>query len=243
MSVPIARAARLCVVLAVLTLTGAAQAVDLKTFSDDFSLGLNPVVWSIENTDGSYAVDATHGDVRLSHPLAGGYGYKAVRVRFNGVVTGDYDTQVTFRDAKITLADYSGQAANQIAFHAFFGGLDFAATRDHAVVEGNNYHVYTNPPGVTLGVTPNTDLQGTLRLTRIGNITAGYFNNAKIYENTYSTGPANIYFTLENNQTRDSTAVTYDNFSITADRIQGIPEPATGLLMTAAGVLLLRRRL
>jgi hypothetical protein len=234
--------ARVIAGIAVSLIALRASAVD---FADDFTFGLNPIWWSIENTDGSYSVDATHGDVRLSHPLAGNLGYKAVRVRFNGVVTGNYDMQVGFRDAKLTLVDYNlAQAANQIALHSFFGGLDYATTRDIAVAEGNNYHVYTNPPGVTLGVTPTTALEGTLRVTRTGNVTAGYFNNTKIYENTFSTGPANVYFTLENNQTRDSTAVTYDNFSLRADNITGvpIPEPGTAVLLAGGFLLLCRRR-
>jgi len=199
-------------------------------YSDDFSTGLNPLVWTTEKTAASYTIDAAHGDVRMSAPANAGLAYRAARVHFTPKVMGDFDMQVDFHDANLALVNFSGQAANQIALHSQFGGQHFATTRDIATVEGNNYHVYLNPPGQTYGVTPTTDLAGTLHVIRKGNLYSGWINSTKIFESTFNvTNPSDLWFSLENNQTNDAISVVYDNFSINADQIIGLP-PATAPL-------------
>jgi hypothetical protein len=220
------------------------------TFSDDFSGGLNPLVWKTEKTAPSYTIDATHGDVRMSSPANAGTSYRAARVYFTPKVLGDFDMQVDFHDANLALINHLPAAANQIALHAQFGGQHFATTRDIATVEGNNYHVYLNPPGATYGVIPTTDLAGTFHVIRQGDVYSGWFNSTKIFDRTFSGAPdpSALWFSLENNQTNDAISVTYDNFSITADQIVGLPPAAVplppGLLTGAltAGTLLVARR-
>ncbi len=211
-------------------------------FADDFSVGLRPSFWKVQKNS-NYTVDDTQGDVRISTGKPGSSIYRVAQVYFTPQVVGDFDMRINFHDAQINLQDFAGQAANQLALHAQFDNQHFASTRDIAVVEGNNYHVYLNPPGQTVGVKPTTLLAGELRVVRTGNAYAGYFNGDKIYEANYANpNPSALWFSLENNQTNDATSVIYDNFSINAQDILGIPEPAGAAIAGALGVIGLAAR-
>jgi len=232
-----------------LTVISCNRATAAVTYSDDFSTGLNPLVWTTEKTAASYTIDATHGDVRMSSPANAGLSYRAARVYFTPKVLGDFDMQVDFHDANLALVNHAPVAANQIALHAQIGGQHFATTRDIATVEGNNYHVYLNPPGATYGVIPTTDLAGTLHVIRTGDVYSGWFNSTKIYQGTFSGAPSTLWFSLENNQSNDAISIVYDNFSITADQINGLPPVAVPLpaglwsgLLGAGTIAVVRRR-
>jgi hypothetical protein len=213
-------------------------------FVDDFSAGLDPAFWRVQKSSTKYVVDASQGDVRLSSSGLTGRGYQYVQVYFKGQVVGDFDMRIHFRNANLALIDYFGQAANQVSLHAQFGGQHFNPTRDIAAVEGDNYHVYLNPPGQTVGVTPTTVLEGAFRILRIGNTYSGWFDNHKIYEATYANStPSDLWFSLENNQTNDAISVTFDDFSINAQNILGIPEPGClGVVAFVAVAALIRPR-
>jgi hypothetical protein len=226
-----------------LALSAAAQSRAAVVYTDNFSAGLKPQFWSVEKTAPSYVVDATQGDVRMSIAAGGGYAYRAARVYFTPQVVGNFDMSIHFRQAQLTRIDSLGAAANQIALHAEFGGQHFNVTRDIATVEGNNFHVYLNPPGQTYGVTPTTVVEGDFRIVRTGNTYAGYFDSTKVFEQTFTnTAPQKLWFSLENNQTNDAISVIYDDFSINAENIIGIPEPTTFSSIVVAAVVGLARR-
>jgi hypothetical protein len=101
-----------------------------------------------------------------------------------------------------------------------FGGQLFAAVRSDESPGGDNYHVYTSPPGAWFGAQPTVATAGTLRVVRTGIVVSGYFNGTLIYSNSYNNLPVTFMaFSLQNNGTNDVTSVTFDNFSLVADSI------------------------
>lgn len=193
-------------------------------FFDDFSAGVNTNLWIRDGNDPLYSLTDTNGEIRFTRPIGGDYSFKYIGLSFDRQALGDFDISVDFRGAAITRAD--GSPANQVQLNASFGSQYFAVVRDDAAGTGNNAHLYRDPPQQwVMPPTYTTVTDGTMRLTRTGAVVTAYFNGIVLHTGTYNTDPVtHLSFTLQNNGTRDATAVTFDNFHLRADRL--VPKPA-----------------
>jgi hypothetical protein len=153
-----------------------------------------------------------------------------VVLAFRHQARGDFDARVDFRNAAITLID--GFPGNQVQLNSFFGGQQFDVVRSDEYF-GQNIHVWANPPSALYGTQATTVSNGTLRITRVGSHVRGYLDSTMLYENDYNTNDATIWFSLQNNGTRDATAVTFDNFYLEADAI--VPGPNLNIQFARPG--------
>lgn len=193
------------------------------SYSTDFSEGIGSSFWTVGTNDGLYQFDDRHGDVRISRPEGGGYSFQYASVEFKQKVNGDFDVRVDYRDASIDRKD--GSPGNQIQLNASFGGLVFCVVRsdETGFPTGDNRHVWTNSPSGWYGTAADTATAGTMRITRVGTVVTGLINDVPIYSRNSNSATATISFVLQNNGTRDATAVTFDNFQLTADEIVSYP--------------------
>ena len=82
---------------------------------------------------------------------------------------------------------------------------------------------------------------GMFRIVRTGSKVSGYFNEMLLNTGTFNADPVTrLALVLQNNQTTDATAVTFDNFSATADQIVDVAPPTVAIgapsaALTAAG--------
>ncbi|NIO28664.1 MAG: T9SS type A sorting domain-containing protein [Candidatus Latescibacteria bacterium] len=96
----------------------------------------------------------------------------------------------------------------------------------------HNYHVWIEPPAVLQGIQTETAISGTLSIIRTGTTVTGYFNTTEIFSDDYSSDVVTfLSFSLQNNGTKDSASVTFDNFYVTADSLflpplSGLKDPS-----------------
>lgn len=185
-----------------------------STYADDFSAGLAPQYWSvIQTTPGLFSVDASQGDVRLAKTAMnspGGLQNVVVRLdlgAFGGQVTGDFSTQVDFRDAVI------GPAIDQIELHTTFADNSFLFDVYDNSCGGRNVHVWN---GGVQGCTPTAATGGTFKIARTGSTLTGYFNNNPIFSQSNSSPLTRLEFVLQlQSGSNDMASVTFDNFAFT----------------------------
>ena len=189
------------------------------TYTDNFDTGIDTTTyWKIQRNDTLYQVDGTHGDVRFSRSPGGTQVLNTIHLIFQPIMQGDFDVSVDFSNAYIDRIN--GSPGNQIQLNSGFGGQGFSVVRSDEAGFGHNYHVWIDPPGQWQGYQANADSAGTLRINRVGNTVAGYFNNNLIYLDLFNESDVmHLSFSLQNNGTTDSTSVIFDNFSLTADSI------------------------
>jgi hypothetical protein len=198
--------------IALFLFTGHASASD--SYYDDFSGGINPDYWSV--TAGAYTIDDTQGDLRISKPAGPG---AWAQIFFSHDLYGDFDISVDYRNAVL------GGDHNQIQFNILFGGQYAADRRENW--SGSRYSVWLDPPQSTVGVTGTADTAGTLRIARTGSIVTFYANGSPIYQGTFNNAPVtDLWLSLQNNGTSDAISVTFDNFSVSADKIDLPCSPA-----------------
>ncbi len=204
-------------VIAGILLACAMSIAQCAVFQDDYSGGLSSTYWYITmTTPGMYSVDASQGDVRLAKVAPTPGGFQDVEINLNlaslipgGVIAGDFDIQVDFRDAVI-----SGPGLNQVELHTGYqNGAIFYVVRDKS-----NVHVWT---GSYRSELPTTATSGRFRITRTGTTVTGYFNDTYVWSSSAYGSPLNwVAFSLQNNQgSNDQTSVIYDDFRITASDI------------------------
>lgn len=207
---------------------------------DSFASGVNSTFWSVSSNQALYSMDASNGDVRFSKPVGGSFSFQAVNLDFLLDLQGDFDAHVDFRSASINRVN--GTPGNQIQLNAIFGSQYFAVVRADEVGTGNNVHVYRDPPQIVQGLLATNATSGRLRIARTGVTVKGYFDNTVLFTGNFNSNDVTrLWFSLQNNGTTDATSVTFDDFSVTADNIPGIPEPGTCALITS-GLLLLGTR-
>lgn len=188
------------------------------TFTDDFSAGLSSTYWRVsQTTTNFYSVEATQGGIQLAkiYPLDSST-FQNVAIVLNlstlgGTITGDFSVQVDFTNAVVP-----GPGLDQVELHTYFqNGSYFLTVYDNS--GGLNAHVWN---GSLLGRTPVAGNAGTFRITRIGPTLTGYYNGTPLVAVNKSSPLVGIEFTLQNNAgSDDSTSVTFDNFSLTADSV------------------------
>jgi hypothetical protein len=174
------------------------------TFADDFSSGLRPTYWTVtQTTQGLFSVDDTHGDVRLAKVGNSPGGFQNVAINLNmaavgGQITGDFSTQIDFRDAVVEPND------DQVQLNVVVSGSPFDDVYDLAVT-GNS---------------------GTFTISRTGGALTGYYNGSPIFSETNSSVVTAITFSLQLRPgSNDSTSVTFDNFSLTAASVPSACTP------------------
>ncbi len=203
----------------VLSLLNGAKAAT-PGFADDFAAGLNATAWQVISNTSGYTVDTSQGDVRFSRPAGGTNTFQYVGLELRPRLRGDFDVSVDFTNASITRVD--GTPGNQVQLNLFlggFGGQGFLVVRSDESFAGQNAHVWVTPPGAAAGTIPMTNSAGRLRVTRTGIHARAYINDTLLYEGDYNSNDAIVQFTLQNNGTRDATAVTFDNFSLLAGAV------------------------
>ena len=200
--------------LAVLALLPTARA---DVFNDDLCHGIDTAYWVVESNQPLYTVEATTGGVRFSRPAGGSYSFQYVTLESQVVAQGNFDVRVDYTNASISRID--GSPGNQVQLNSLFGGQYFIVVRSDEINYGQNIHVWANPPSAWFGQRACTDTFGTMRITRTNAHLRAYYNATLIYENDYNTNDASFAMPLQNNGTRDATAVTFANFQLAADHI------------------------
>lgn len=188
------------------------------SLTDDFSAGLDVCRWYPNTNQPLYLVDTSGGDVRISKPAGGFYGFQSMNIDLKGRIHGNFDVSVRFSNASINRVN--GSPANQVQLNIWFGGQMLCLVRDDDRYSGDNVHVYVDPPRVWRGARSNAATSGLLRIKRIGRVVTAYFNETTIYSATYNDADVTrLWFSLQNNGTVDPTSVVFDDFSLVADAI------------------------
>jgi sulfatase modifying factor 1 len=196
------------------------------TFTDDFANGVNGFYWSYASNQALYQVDASQGAVRFHKTQGGGGGLEYATLRFNHRITGNFDIRVRYSDASIGLV--SGSPGNQVQLQTFFGNQFVAVVRSDEAGQGNNSHLWRDPPGQWDGKRTSWNTSGTLRITRVGTTVSAYATVTEqgaevevlLYQFETNADPVTaLSFSLQNNGTTDAISVTFDDFAIAADSI------------------------
>jgi len=214
---------RILVLVGLTVLTCAAARA--ATFTDDFSAGLDPLVWRV-TLDSLFVMDDTQGDIRFSKPHGGVDALQVAMFEYRRALFGDFDVSITFRDALIDQID--GSPGNQIQLNLHCGDQYFAVVRsDEDVGGGDNHHVYMLPPHAWYGWAPDASTSGVMRIRRTGTLVEGYIHGSLIYSAHLNADPVDeLSISLQNNRTLDATSVTFDDFSLTADDVTAVGDGA-----------------
>ncbi len=205
-------------IMAALVMTGAfTRQTEAATFIDNFSSGINTDHWTV--TNGLYTIDDTQGDIRISKGVGGtGAPGEWARIEFKHTVYGDFDVSVEYSGAVL------GGCQNQVQLNLTFGGQHVCNRRENWC--GSRYSVWLDPPASTVGATGTSDTSGILRVTRVGTTVTFYANATQIYQANFNNLPVTyLSLSLQNNGTSDAISVIFDNFSLTADSIEGVCTP------------------
>ena len=217
------------------------------TYADDFAGGIDSTYWNtVITTPNLYSIDATQGDVRFAKNAAvtSPGGFQNVRIGLKlaavgGPVSGDFATEVLFRDA-----DIRGPVFNQVQFESFYAdGSSFLNVFDNygSPAIGINVHVWDGANIRGARALPADTTTGTLRIARVGTALTAYFNDLTIYTANKTSGLTGVRLSLQNNHNNDTIAVTYDDFSLTGASV--VPEPTSlTAFASLAGLAVVRRR-
>ena len=190
---------------------GAARGV---TFSENFSAGLDPNLFSVtQTTAGLFSIGATQGVVHLAKAAGSPGGLQNIDVVLDmqaavgGPVTGDFSVQIDFANAVI------GPSVDQVELHTHYAdGTIFFDVYDTS--SGVNVHVWNgvnvnNPMAVTA-------TGGTFKISRTGSTVTGTFNGATIYSQEISAAMTGVDFVLQLQPGSDDyPSVDFDNLSVT----------------------------
>ena len=193
---------------------GAARGV---TFSENFSAGLDPNLFSVtQTTDGLFSLNATQGVVHLAKVAGSPGGLQDIDVVLDmqaalggSSVTGDFSVQINFANAVI------GPSVDQVELHTHYAdGTIFFDVYDTS--SGVNVHVWN---GVNVNnPMPVSVTGGTFKISRIGSTVTGTFNGATIYSQEISAALTGIDFVLQLQPGSDDyPAVDFDNLSVTTN--------------------------
>lgn len=197
------------------------------TFTDDFSTGITSANWTLTmTTPNLYTVDATQGDIRFrKNPAVNSPGgFQNVRMRlkpsiFGESITGDFDARVAFRDAVLTSTPFSqvelvAQFASEPAFVTVFDNYGSPTI-------GLNAHVWNGSNILGALALPAGTNAGVIGISRTGSLVTGYYNDQALFTLTRNSSLRQLSFDLQNNHNNVNIAVTFDDFSLTFDRVPG----------------------
>jgi hypothetical protein len=230
---------------------GGIQPALAGTFTDSLKAGVNPTYWTVTELNGGtppfYSTTQSSSGVTFAtaDDRSGPNSIQLIGLSLNmaavgGAISGDFSTQVSFQGAQIF-----GGGLDQIEFHPVFpNGNIWFDSRNY-----DNVHVWdgSNQDGVTsIESIPGANAtSGTFAITRSGNTVSDYFDGQLIASETETAPLTGINFILQNNAgSNDTTAVTYNDFSITGSSVIPAPEPSTVALLGACitGLGMIRRR-
>jgi hypothetical protein len=167
------------------------------------SLPAGETGWVVaETTPGMYRVERAPGQVRIARQAnsPGGLQHAGLRLDRGLPVTGDFDAQVSFADARIE------GGLNQVELHAFFADDSiFFVVRDR---EGNGSHIWA--PGLQGNQTCGN--AGTLRMERRSEMVTGYCDGRAIWSAPHKAALTKLQFVLQNNGTNDPISVTFRDY-------------------------------
>ena len=217
------------------------------TFTDDFSGGLSPYFNVTQTTAGLYSVNSTQGNVQLAWAgTANPGGLQTANVNLilpsvtlgSSSIAGDFSTSIDFSNAALP-----GPGLDQVHLNVLFSNgtsYDFLDVFDNDTNHGGlNVHVFESQNNMGYGFTSEPSVNhGTFTVSRTGSTITGYFNGTAIFsDSSISASVQGINLSLQNNNgSSDSTAVVFDNFSLTAANV--VPEPSTwAAVLAGAGFL------
>ena len=187
------------------------------TFTEDFSSGLDPNLFSVvQTTDGLFSLDATQGVVHLAKTASSPGGLQSIDVVLDmeavlgGPVSGDFSVQIDFANAVV------GPNIDQAELHTHYAdGTIFFDVYDLSD-GGLNVHVWN---GVAVqNHTAVSAAGGTFKISRRGSTVTGYFNGTPIYSQSISSALTQLDFVLQLQPGSDDyPSVDFDNFSATTD--------------------------
>ena len=238
------------IVAAAVLLVGGVQSALAGTFTDSLEAGINPTYWSIISLNGgtppfysatpsSSGVTFSTTDDRSSPNSIQYIGLSLNMAAVGGAISGNFSTQVSFQGAQIF-----GGGLDQVEFHpAFSNNNIWFDVRNY-----DNVHVWDggSQDGTSSieSIPGASETSGTFTITRSGSTVSDFFDGQLIASETETSPLTGIVFILQNNESsNDSTAVTYNDFSITAASV-GVPEPSTLALLGAClpSLSMIRRR-
>ncbi len=220
-------ATRFVIVALALALAATAwpEPVPADTYDDDFASGLDPAFWELSTDQPLYVVDDTDGAVEISKPVGGDYALQIQQVSFRPPLLGDFSVEVLFTEALVDRID--GMPGNQVQLNVALDGVAFSLVRSDESHFGHNVHVFVVPPTGWAGTRAVTATEGHFRIERTGSTLSGYFDGALIHTQSFTMGAeARVWLSLQNNGTRDSTHVVFDDFAASSDEILGAPTNA-----------------
>ena len=194
----------------------------LREWADDFAgNSLLSSYWRANPAPGFdlFAADASHGDLRVSKPFGSTPGEFVQWYTVDSVwrSTGDFDVSVDFRDAALTR---SGNHGNHAGLKCTIGSINYYFWLSDEDVLGQNVRLGLDPGHWANGVRNTTATAGNLRVIRRGTQLSSYWNGELTYQTACATDPMTSRLELLNNGTPDAIAVTFDNFKISATRLE-----------------------
>ena len=170
---------------------------------------------TFETTPGLYRIEVSGSEARIAKQKSspGGLQHAGLVLQtesLGGPVSGDFEAEVGFRDARIE------GGINQIELQASFadGGI-FFVVRDR---EGGGSHIWA--PGLQGNATCGRD--GVLRMQRRGETLTGYCNGTAIWSTMRKAPLTRLQFVLQNNGSDDPISVTFSNWRFSAPAATGV---------------------
>jgi hypothetical protein len=188
----------------------------LREWADDFAGNtLRPGFWHTTAAS-SYTVDTSHGDVRVSKPL-GVAGSDAFTMDSVWQAVADFDVSFDFRDAALAR---SGNWGNHLGITCLIDGTSYYFLRSDENQLGQNIRFGIEPGWWTEGLLSTSTAAGNLRLIRRGAQLTTFIDGEILSQRACLTGPMTCKINLFNNATPDAIAATFDNFKISATRLE-----------------------
>jgi hypothetical protein len=206
---------------------------EMQMLADDFSTGSNAPSWRSQELFTPYFAARTGGAFAVSKP-DGGTGGSTDWATYHsaGTAVGDFDVKVDYRDAVLTTG--TGGWGNQVQLNCWIGDIVFCIVRgNEPSLGGQNAHIWS---AGNYGVVAVTNLSGTLRIIRTGNIIKGYHDDRFLWQRECPTTPATFAVSLQNNGTTDPISVKFDNFVLSAQQVMLAQPVFTSARMTGGMV-------
>lgn len=187
-------------------------------------------VWmSLDTSPGMYRQERSGNRLTVSKQgrNPGGLQHSGQRMRLDQPVSGDFDAQVAFSNARIE------GGLNQIELQASFAdGSLFYVVRDR---EGGGSHIWA--PG--LQGNASCGASGVLSLRRLNNQVTGYCDGRPIWSAERRAPLTSLQFVLQNNGSNDSTSVTFSDWRFNAAAAAGAKTDISGRWKTSEGEMTL----
>ena len=228
-----------CVTSTFFILAAVAGIAKADSFTDTLGGGINQTYWRLRTNTTSFTITTNTSGITFNKANGGTpSSFQYSTLCFMQVAQGNFDVRMDFTNA--TVGPVNGSPGNQIQLNTRFGAQDFLMVySDEPSLGGINAHVFPNPPGtVGMGAINWPTNYGTLRVVRTGTLVQGYINSTLIYQNNYNTNDATFSFVLQNNGTADAVAVSFRNFSLTADHLATLPALLHGQLNSTTNLVL-----